>query len=284
MSTSIVFKELLASRGARWIAAGTAAFVGENLILSHNRTEIIKHFGPNVYHISYSALSTAAVGSVAWGYYKYKGAGQVLWDCSKLRVRLCSFSLLSLGLIGLSQMFPKLQIPFEVPMLTKEVETETTSQNIVHYSKKEGWFKPKCPFDFKADDVPSDGVYSLARVTRHANLWSLAFTGLGIAAITPFVADVVFLSSPTVIAATLGAHKDWRYRRNIGGYLAPEIDIVTSNIPFLAILQGNQSTLDVLQEIKGLNAFVAVCAAAILVARKRLKPNDLKNIVNLSAK
>ena len=53
MSQAGFFRASLQSRGAKWIAVGWTAFIAENLILSHNRDEIIGVFGPKAYNYTY---------------------------------------------------------------------------------------------------------------------------------------------------------------------------------------------------------------------------------------
>ena len=47
--------------------------------------------------------------------------------------------------------------------------------------------------DFRAKRNVKDGdVYGVERVSRHANLWSLASLGVGTALLTPFVVESFF--------------------------------------------------------------------------------------------
>ena len=60
MSTApaLTSKAILASKGVRWIGLGWTGFIAENLILSENRDEIIRHFGDDNYHLGPFALQT----------------------------------------------------------------------------------------------------------------------------------------------------------------------------------------------------------------------------------
>ena len=58
---------VLRDRGVRWIGLGWCGFLAENIVLSENRTWIISAIGDTGYHATYSALSTAATASIAYG-------------------------------------------------------------------------------------------------------------------------------------------------------------------------------------------------------------------------
>ena len=64
-------------------------------------------------------------------------------------------------------------------------------------------------------------------------------------------------------------HQDSRYRRGMGGELTPELDAKTSSIPFGALLSGAQLWGDLADELKWLNAAVAVALAVLLAARRK---------------
>ena len=67
---------MLANKGVRWIGLGWTAFILENVVLSHNREEIISRFGSNNYHTTYNILSTAACSSILYGYLRHgRGKG-----------------------------------------------------------------------------------------------------------------------------------------------------------------------------------------------------------------
>lgn len=61
----------LRHKGVRWIGLGWTGFVVENLVLSENRTRLIQELGESTYHITYSVLSTAACGSIGYGFFKH---------------------------------------------------------------------------------------------------------------------------------------------------------------------------------------------------------------------
>jgi uncharacterized membrane protein len=122
--------------------------------------------------------------------------------------------------------------------------------------------------DFKPADVPADGIYGTKRITRHDNFWSLGLLGLGTALGTPFATEVIMFSMPALFALVGGAHQDYRFRRGSGGQLAPEVDAVTSHLPFGALLTGQQDWNALARELKWTNASLAV-ALAVMLALKR---------------
>jgi len=99
-------------------------------------------------------------------------------------------------------------------------------------------------------------------------LWSLGISGIGVALLYPYPTQIVAFSFPIVFALIGGAHKDYRYRRNWGGYLSPELDESTSNIPFLAIITGKQPIGPLVHEIKWLNSIIAALLALSLCRRR----------------
>ena len=100
-------------------------------------------------------------------------------------------------------------------------------------------FKARCPMDFKAKrDVKEGEVYGVERVSRHANLWSLASLGVGTALLTPFVVESLFFAGPIALATVGTWHQDSRFKRGMGGTLTADMESKTSNIPFAALLLG----------------------------------------------
>ena len=55
----------------RWAVGGWSFFIAENVIISHNRTEIIEAFGNDAYHAAYNTLSKAATAAIGWGWFKH---------------------------------------------------------------------------------------------------------------------------------------------------------------------------------------------------------------------
>ena len=119
-----------------------------------------------------------------------------------------SASLSALGLIGFSQLAPKLQVPVEINsgQPRPEVVTSTSTQDKEVEAKKAGFFRPKCPMDFRPVDMPEDGVYGLKRVSRNPNFWSLGLLGAGVAAASATAPQVVAFGFPVIFALVGGAH------------------------------------------------------------------------------
>lgn len=294
MITSL--KSAIASAPMQWAVGGWSLFVAENWILSENRTFIIQELGDDGYHYLYGFLSTAAVGSIIYGYrYKIRGAGPFAWPAGAAAppaVRVASFAVQALALGMASQSFPKLQIPVH---LASEPSESRQSAAVVGPSvpadepaAPRQW-KVRCPFDFtdsksqtgtdKANPTRNpDGsiqLRGLDRVTRHPGLWSFGLLGFGNALLVPSVPTRVWMTMPLMVALIGGEHTDSRHRRGIGGALVQEMDEITSNIPFLAMVSGKQEGGSVggafsefAKEFKWLNAGVAAGLAAAWVARR----------------
>jgi len=234
--------------------------------LSENRTFIIEEIFQNdeqKYHAAYGTLSTLACAMIAAGYKKVRHSGPIV---APSRVRLlAAFALQAAGLIGASQMAPKLQIPVGYgpaepssgPLASADPSTSSSKLQV------------KCPFDFTP--TPDSPVYGLNRVSRHPGLWSFAFLGLGSAAATASVPQALCLAGPVLVAVAGGAHQDSRFRRGLGGSLPPDVDAKTSNVPFLAMVtgaQGEGAFSGLAKELKPLNAAAAVAVAAGFALRR----------------
>ena len=100
---------LWANKGVRWVAMGWTGFIVENLVLSQNREEIIKNLGDDTYHYIYNTLSTATCGSIAFGLYKHGNTGPFL--NKRLPIRALGAVVQTIGVVGLSQLAPAVQIP-----------------------------------------------------------------------------------------------------------------------------------------------------------------------------
>ena len=220
-------------KGVRWITLGWAGFIAENLIMSHNREWIIAEYGKSVYHGVYNTLSTAACGSIAFGFFKHGwGKGPRLWTSPRSApIHMAAFVLQALGLAGFSQLGPRFQIPVQFVSGEQAAKAAAGREAAAvkpvagPARKPEGTTRiaVRCPMDFRPRDMPEDGVFGAGRVTRHPTLWSMGFLGLGAALVTPFAAEVAFFGLPVVFALIGGAHQDYRYRRGWGGSLPPEV-------------------------------------------------------------
>ena len=183
-----------------------------------------------------------------------------------LRARqMSAFALQSLGLIGISQMAPKLQMPFQIltssdapaaeasstaPPPSSSTTSSSTTAAAAAPTPSGVRFKAQCPIDFAAgrtadsNATDAEPARGLDRVTRHPQLWSLALLGCGAAVASPFVTErLLFGAGPLAMASLGAAHQDSRYRRGSGGQLTPERDAATSLVPFGAAFGHNIGSL-----------------------------------------
>eukprot|EP00979_Chaetoceros_neogracilis_P000593 scaffold141_cov238-Chaetoceros_neogracile.AAC.3 len=279
----------------KWAAGSWSLFIAENFVLSENRTTIISKLGDDNYHYAYGLCSTAAVGSIAYGYqYKVKNQGPMLWKAGSavpLPGKIIAFMCLGLGMGLMSQTAPKFQIPLEYingessekqkiekEEASSQAKTLPSTELSAPPSSSSKW-KVRCPFDFtdaKAESLEGGvELHGMDRVTRHPGLWSFGLAGMGLSYLTPSVPTRVWLFMPIVVALIGGEHTDSRHRRGMGGTLTKELDEQTSNIPFLALINGKQEQGDgtaafgkLFDELKGLNGLIALGVAAIFVASK----------------
>lgn len=270
-------KTLLQSKGIRWIGLGWTAFTLENVVLSHNRTEIIDHFGSDTYHQVYNSLSAIACSSIAWGYFKHgRQQGPVMAVARRsLPILIVGTIVQTVGLVGLSQMAPKVQLP--VAIKVGEDSSRTGSESVAtaaqgtSSSSGKITYAARCPMDFKPPNIPQDGIYGTDRVSRYSMLWSLGMASIGNALSTIYYTEVVMFTFPLIFAAIGSSHQDYRYRRGMGGYLSPEKEEKTSVVPFRALLTGKQSWKDLSNEMKWSNAGLAAAYGLFLGARRILR-------------
>jgi uncharacterized membrane protein len=263
------------NRGVRWVLAGTSGFVLENIVLSHNRTELIEAFGEAEYHTCYSLLSTLACGSVAYGYVRFRTVGPTLTPPGA-GAKLGAIVFHSLGLAGIFHLFPKLQSPVALHLPSRSGGDGHAGEQLPSTDDKP-LFVARCPVDFRAKDDPLNGVHGLRRVSRHATFWSLGFIGLGTALVSVYPTTVCLGLMPSCVALILGAHMDYRFRRNQGGALSPDVEKQTSLLPFAALLMGENSWSLLWTETKHMNAMLACMVAAALHARRsRVMQRTLK--------
>lgn len=255
-------------RGIFLVSAGWVSFITENLVLSHNRDYIISNYGSDTYHMAYSTLSTISCGAICYSYFRYCKGQLRLSKVSYIRHSL-AFILQGIGLVGISQLGPKLQNPFLVPGVNiREDLVRSVDVEELDALPKVFGVTLRCPIDFKATKQRKEDVSGIERVSRHPVLWSLAAVFLGSAVATPFAAEAVSFTFPTIWAVVGGAHTDYRHRRGSGGFLSAEREATTSFFPFGALLTGQQSWLRLSEELKWTNAQLAVCAAAVLALRR----------------
>lgn len=234
------------------------------------------------------------MGSVAYGYrYKVRGQGPFAFNPAaggraSPAALAASFALQALALGMVSQSAPKLQIPVHLVDGSRSADSSATATAAAAgpAAKSAGGsqWKVRCPFDFsdsktqtgvpKGTKQQADQLAGLDRITRHPGLWSFGLLGLGNALLVPSIPTRIWLSMPAMVALIGGSHTDSRHRRGMGGELCKEVDEVTSNVPFLAMLMGRQEggALQSFQalgdEVKVLNAALAAGGAALWVARR----------------
>jgi uncharacterized membrane protein len=255
-------------KALRWAVGSWSLFIAENLILSENRTEIIQRFGDDNYHAIYGLCSTVACGTILYSGYKIKhGFTEIVPQIAKASPmgQALSFSMLGLGFIFLSQSAPRLQVPFYY----ENSDTKTVDHHHQQTDALSQW-KVRCPFDFHASERE---IYGIDRITRHSGLWSFGLIGTGLGMLSTSLPARVWFSMPLMVALIGGEHTDSRYRRNMGGSLTPTQEL-SSNVPFWGIVSGRQGDVQnvfaslIRDEMKGINAMLALGTAGIIVARK----------------
>lgn len=279
LASSSSIRLALTSSSMKWAVGGWSFFIAENCILSENRQHLISQLGDDGYHAAYGTLSTAAMGSAFYGYFRHvRNAAPLLWTGSvaPLSSKLLGFVFLSVGLGMASQIPPKVQIPVHYAGGDDAPPLHSSTVPVANGSGEggAGW-KVRCPFDFTDKKDTGDGhiVHGLERITRHPGLWSLGFMGLGSACLVPSLPQKAWLAMPMLVALIGGEHTDSRYRRGMGGLLTDEYDRATSNIPFLALLSGTQGNVgavlhEFVREVKPLNAAIAVGLSGLWVLTK----------------
>ncbi len=243
-------------KGCRIILGGWTFFTLENLILSHNRSQIIETFSERAYHTGYNTLSSAACLSIAYGYFKHgRRQGPILWGVTP-QLRAASAVFTGLGLIGFAQVMPHFRNPVEM----------------LAAMRAGSGGKSLCPMDFEADKAAAakEGPYGMSRVTRHASLWSFAFLSFGMGALrTVFAAEFCLFATPLAVIGILAAHKDHRYRRGVGGEMLPAFEWpYSSNIPFAACAFGQSKLYECITELKPTNSLIALGVTAGMALRR----------------
>lgn len=266
MATTTGLRKVVTSSPVQWAASGWIFFVAENAIISENRTWLIEQLGDEQYHLIYGTFSTAATASIGYAYYKLRkeSSGSSISPINRLPVRnmVASWTALALGLIMASQTLPKMQIPFMMAPSNENHQGSTLYR-----------LQVRCPFDFAEKHESNEAVRGLERITRHPGLWSLGLVGLGNAFLQSSLPLALWWTGPTLVAWLGGWHTDSRFRRGMGGTIDPFYDAQTSNVPFVAMVTGRQGSISknlqsLANEIKPLNAFVAVAIATVWVASK----------------
>ena len=271
--SSINISTIIKSKPFKYAFGSWSLFIIENVVLSENRAYIIKLLNDTPeekrYRFLYSVFSTAATGLIILSYIKCRNTApfQIVGYPSKLRV-IGAFMLQSLGLIGLSQLLPKMQNPYV------KIDLNTPSLDPANPPKK-----MRCPFDF----TKHEGVRGAERISRHYGLWSLAFIGLGSALITKSIPQSVWFSMPTLMAIVGGWHHDYRFKRGIGGTMNEELYKKTSALPFVGLVFGTQeggrikAIRDMCSEMKGINLLGGLGVATIFALSRGRRLNRMYN-------
>jgi uncharacterized membrane protein len=280
-ATATVVKHGLSSSQLRWAAGGWIFFIAENVILSENRTFLIETFGDAEYHGLYGTFSTAACASIAYAYfYRLTPIAAVTAAATSRSLpivvsTIASWMLLSSGMIMASQSIPTLQNPLEfrssAPPSASAVNVPANNTRNNNDTPSSSWqLRVRCPFDFVDSSsrmsTTSEEPRGLDRISRHPGLWSFGLIGLGHAMLLPPMAYAqrLWWCGPAAVAWMGGNHTDSRYRRGMGGTLSPEQDAVTSNVPFWAMISGQQGShawYSLTEEIKPTNALLATGVA-----------------------
>lgn len=261
----------------RWAAGGWSFFTAENALLSENRTWLIEELGDERYHLMYGTLSTVATASIGYAYYSIRKLtptppALTLWTTTMTAPMLSApvvggWIFLSLGMIMSSQAAPKMQIP--LTLVDSSNAAGETSSSITSKS-----LQVRCPFDFsdkRSAEESSSTLQGIERITRHPGLWSFGFIGMGQAFLATTIPQRIWWCGPAAVALLGGSHTDSRFRRGMGGTLPPEYECQTSNTPFWALVSGKQgsgSWQALFEDIKPLNATVAVGASSLWVLRR----------------
>jgi uncharacterized membrane protein len=255
------------SKGVKFVTIGWVGFIAENLILSHNREYLINSYGDDNYHIVYNVLSTAACSSIAYGFFKYGKAAESKLAPRGPFLKIAGCVIQTIGLVGLSQLAPAFQIPVYFGG-SPATNSRNTPPMMKEPSPEQKKLYVRCPIDFKPRNPSGELNYGMERVTRHPALWFLGLSAAGSALTTVYPTHLVFFTFPLLFAWIGSEHTDYRYRRGNGGQLTPEREAVTSNIPFLALIQGKQSFQKVSEEMKWTNAALASVVGLGLALRR----------------
>lgn len=258
-------RAILSDKGVRWVSFGWTAFIAENLIVSENRDYIISLYNERQYHTLYNTLSSAACAGLLYAYIANRKRGPVLPPASSGR-KAFAFLLQTVGIVGLSQLAPRVRSPF-----APTVETTQPSVGPPSVSSDSSKIQFRCPMDFRAADIPADGVFLMDRVTRHPSLWFASFVSFSAALNAVYATKVAMFSFPIVFAYIGGWHQDQRHLRGSGGYLAKEKYSITSNVPFVALIQGKQSWKDLASEVKETNLGLAVFVSSVIFVLRKAK-------------
>lgn len=250
MITATMASGIITRSQYSWALGGWCFFIAENALLSENRSYLIENITSQGYYGVYGAASTAATVSILYGFRKLsllaKTSNVPRTVPSIPRIGL-AIAISSTGLILASQAIPSLQIPL---------------------TYQDSKIQVRCPFDF-ARDRENIGM---DRVSRHSSLWALGLTAAGASLLQSTLAMSLWMTGPALVALIGGAHADSRFRRGIGGQMDPEYERKTSNVPFYAMIQQGTVAHWLQEEVKPLNAMIAIGLATIWAVSRRRVP------------
>eukprot|EP00467_Chlorarachnion_reptans_P013966 CAMPEP_0114487476 /NCGR_PEP_ID=MMETSP0109-20121206/787_1 /TAXON_ID=29199 /ORGANISM="Chlorarachnion reptans, Strain CCCM449" /LENGTH=213 /DNA_ID=CAMNT_0001663745 /DNA_START=357 /DNA_END=998 /DNA_ORIENTATION=- len=180
--------------------------------------------------------------------------------------RTAAFVFQTLGLVGISQFFPKVQIPVAY-VESKENTRDDAPQ--LQEKKSSKTFQIRCPFDFQNKVDNSDPTSGLKRVTRHPAFWTMSFLSAGVVFRTQYITEVVMFLGPITTTLVCGYHLDSRHRSGNGGKISPEEEARTSFLPFVALIEGRQSWRSLFDDLKLTNSGLAMALSVLLLLSRR---------------
>lgn len=285
MATSI--SSILSHKGPRYILLGWTFFISENLLLSENRDFIISKITEKNYHSLYNTLSAASCGSILYGYFRYGRQGPRLANFGLVGrsgiIRVLLVGVQALGMAGIISMLPKLQVPFALSFSSADAKNASVVE--VDATQSPGEIKTSVAVQDASTDNSSTGIPSvkllcpidfshkkdssvLTKITRHPQLFSLAFATLPIALTSPLASHLILFGFPSVFTLVGGMHLDHRYLKS--GRLSQEEYEKTSLLPFVALIQGKQKWSEVWDGLKGLNVMIGLGLGAGIGIRREI--------------
>jgi len=253
----------MSTKYSKLVLVGMTGFMAENLLLSHYREPLVDKLGEDNFKNVYSVLSTLALSTC--GIAILRGRGGPYINVSKFNKSIGSLFQL-LGIAGLSQVFPKLQIPFqkqsneELKLIPSDKDSNKTMIDVKDNNKNvkssSGGYVARCPIDFKYEKTKKE-VHGIERITRNPQLWSLGLYSFGVSLFTKSFPLRTLGYSMTIWCIIGSIHRDYRQKKGLSGSITPNKLATSSNIPFQALLENRQSWVMLNEEFKWVNANLA---------------------------
>lgn len=225
--------------------------------MSEYRVEIKRLWGgggsTGAYQTVYSSLSGAAMLSTTLAFANFARRSVVVRPPPTLSLKVAAFTFRATGLFIMGQLAPAVNISavghgLGVHDATVGVEAANRGAAL-------------CPFDFNAQRGKGE-VYGVTRITRRPELVGLGMVGIGGALLATTATQLAYFGvGPVVCFTLLALHSDRAQRKS--GDLSETKEAQTSNIPFLALVDGRQSWSKVQEEIMGSNASNAGIAVGV---------------------